>query len=100
MGGEEVGRNVFFAKPADERGGVAVGNKYFFGAGGGDGGEQAVPVGVVGNDKSTVEGTAAARAAQSHPAGGKASGDFPEPPQPGRIAGGGRREDQGAGLDF
>src|ERR1043166_8039409 len=51
---------------------------------------------MVGEDETTVERAAAARASNAHPAGGECGGGRAETTSPGRASGRRRRKDQGA----
>ena len=64
-----VGIDAVFLQPACEDRDIAVGDADPLRAGGGDGIQQAFPIGVVGEDEAAIDGPLTARAANPHPTG-------------------------------
>ena len=77
-----------------------MGDDHPLGAGGGNRPLQARPVGVVAQHKAPVHALAAARAAQQHPAAGKAVAEIAQLARPGAGVHGGRRDHQRTGQPF
>lgn len=71
-----------------------MGQPDLFGPGGFDGGDEAVPVGMVGKDETFVERLSPAGTADGHPAGRKSGGKRAEAAHPGGAEGGRRCNDK------